>query len=360
LNNFIRKFEMKFSKSAAVIFTSFYTLASFASGFSTSLKSFSYRGQIPHNAQTSCEQSLAETTREFVTSTHLQVTDSSCSGSQLIKDQGQTYQSDTFTITYLARAEVRPYLAIFGGRESHQEALPDSALFLTYSDCLRNLEAQRPIFAKMTQLPAVAAHCDAAEDIVNPGSDYFTRGFSLTLEGFGKPQKELYAYADLHTAGYPTTPSPELHEAAKMAVIRGGGQLTLSDSAHFFYYSDRPVLLTDLDLGLFSSLDECSMQIADAQMLFSKAGYYSVTAVCADTVINKSHFGELDLIASGNGSYLEDYAQTSPNYLSLDECLKDRSRLIHNHRSSGETVLGALCRSSGIGGRFVTTVYTAN
>jgi hypothetical protein len=312
------------------------------------LKAFSYRVEVPAD-QASCDHAQSPVADRFATATGTQVTGVSCTQSKPFIDAGQTFDTAVVIVNYLAGSEVVPYQAIMGGREFMGVSSNTSGAFLAYADCLKELNAETAIFTAQTSLVAVAGHCDVATDVVMPG-------YALTVEGFGVPQKRLYAYAE-DTNYYN---APEVLQAITTAIGQSGGTVVYGDSSRLFYYSQYGVDVTVAEVGFFSVTDQCVSQQAEAQTIFVNAGLTAVSALCVASSDQDPVRGHLTVVAGGMSMANSNSGYGSARYAAFDDCINDRGRVIQNETNSGAKILGAICKPNDDDSAFVMELYFDN
>jgi hypothetical protein len=312
---------------------------------------FSYRTLVTAETGVTCQQSADALSNRFEAATGISVTDATCTPSKTIQDQGKSYQVNAIVLNYLAAQELQPYQVTFSGRIFNDQALGDAGIFNRYSDCLQALADQKTLFEKNTHLTAVSGHCDVSTDSVLPG-------FYFTLESFGQPQMQLFAYAaDQGSLSF--YQDPLIQTAAASTLVAAGAVIAWSDATRIYYYSEQDIFVMATNLGLFDSEDICAQQIQDAKNIFTNGGLSPNSVFCAKYYSSDLPQRQLTLVGAGQGHWNQDFATHSAKYSSLNECLQDKARVIKNHLSSGQRVLGAICKPEETSvGQFVIEVYT--
>ena len=312
------------------------------------LKAFSYRVEVPAD-QAGCTRAQSNIAGLFATSTGTQVTGSSCTENKPFIDAGQQFTTAVVIVNYLAEAEAVPYRAVMGGREFMGVSSNTAGIFATYKECLSVLSAQTGNFMPQTGLAVVAGYCDASTDSLMPG-------YALTLEGFGKPAKQLYAYGE-DTNFYN---APEEMVAIKAAIGQMGGNEVYGDDSRVFYYNEYQIDLTITELGYFSATEQCVAQQVEAQSIFVKAGLTAVSALCTSDSAQDETRRHLTVVAGGLSMANSNYGYGSVRYATFDDCVNDRGRVVQNETNNGSNILGAICKPGDDAPVFVMDLYFGN
>jgi hypothetical protein len=281
---------------------------------------------------------------QAIENSQIQNVSGSCEGTHNVTDNdGTTYGVDTVVVSYLSTSQVQFYRANFTGQAFLDEPSAGTGLFDTYSACLAQLDKQQASFEAQTGLTAVATYCQ--HDTLG------SKTFSLTVEGFGVPKAKLYEYTPAAEALQ--SKSTQLLQAAQLAITTSGGQLTYVDDAHVFYYSKYSVPVTEMTLGEFKSVTECSVQLEDAKAALSTLKLDNGQALCTDD-------GNMEIVGAGITYANGRTEDRQDRYASFEDCMKDKVRVVQNATSAGGHIVAALCSlSEDVTNDYVIDLYYA-
>jgi len=305
------------------------------------LKPFSLRLEVPSKSET-CDLLANEIGNRFTFQTGVG-SRYACTGSRTIGSNETVY---TIVLSYLAENEILPTQAIFGGSDSLGNPLSNIAVFATYSDCLAQQNVQEVNFQKETGLPVFVSYCEAA-------SAGFDQGYSLTVEGFGKAQRQLHIYSNVYS--YSANDSSVLTGVMK-AIASSGGDIVLNIKGQVFYYSEYNIHVTVSDVARVASESECQQQGSSLQSIATSESMNGLTVLCT----GKTPDIYITLVGVGGLSEPDSPEAIPTDYFSFADCMADRARVGQNLSSDGAKVLGEICGKSDDNKSYRMDVYLKN
>jgi hypothetical protein len=331
---------MKSSVGFIVIVFSFLGLQNVAN---SATKNFSYRVEAAASSY-GCDGQTAKVIGALSQISNLKVTNQSCHTGNAIVDNGHKYYRNIITVDYSADQEALPARARFSSRETFGDPLDGTGVFPKYADCLEAIPLEEQTFQNETQTRPAASYCLPSFDSTFPG-------YSLVIEGFGKPVRKLFLYSNERTVNYPSPVNNSISLLIQKGISEGGGHIVKVESNLIFYYSAEAFLISTLDIGGFSEAAQCEVQRGEALSIYTKRTLKSVSALCAGN-------NELIVVGTGTDGLYEDYSSNSPRYFSFSDCINDRERMVSNGNGTGRKVLGGICKpSTNYTGEFAVTLY---
>lgn len=321
-------------KTAILLMMTFAATAAFAD---PAQNTYTYRVKVPADSNLTCADHASAVAQLFATETGTQAVSGACDSASTFTEGGEQFHQEVLIITYTNDVQVTPYQAVLGGDSFEGQSDASSGLFATYADCFAEMGRLEPQFSSETGFAPVDAHCDPA--------DLASSGYSLTIEGFGRPTNALWSYSEDATLEGDTF-AADVIGAASRALQIAGASIAYSDPTHVFYYAPYDPVVSEEFIGTFSVKDECTSQQTQAQTIFNNAGLTGALALCEPFGSATSTDTSLVVVGAGMTNINDDdYDQAA--YDSFAECTADLPRLLANAGSGGATnVYGALCAPS--------------
>jgi len=295
----------------------------------------------------SCEQEVKAIVMQMKVLPGISIVTSSCDESISLSDRNQKYVVDSLSVKYVAEAELRPYVAIFGNGLFIGTPSDSLGAFASLVDCMSQVPAQKKIFENETGLIAVSSSCIRAKyDSSLP--------FAIKIEGFGAPDKYLFAWGVDEDSALAHSDVTSLAE--KVAQSKDA-DVAFTNASRMFYYDSQILKLELQEVSLFELKSHCEDQLGEALNIFSAGGWQYLKAFCSSDSSGSS------LVIFGLDSYghvFDNLGYASRNYSSFESCLSNEEVVVQNHRARGETALGAICEGEPFTGKIVMHVFTSS
>jgi hypothetical protein len=306
------------------------------------LNNFTYRVKLQSMENQTCDQHAAQVATAFASANGKAVTNvtGACQSQQMIDGS----QIDIVVVSYQAAYEVQPYRATIEGEQFSTETGASSEPFATYASCLGSINGQVSFFVAETGLSAVAAYCSAStSDLVS--------GYTLTVEGFGKPQKKLSSFMNTGVLGPDYT---VIVPTAAHLITSAYGDISFQDHLRIFYYSSQRIDVSVHDFSYFEN-HECEDQQGIAERIATASSLTNVSSMClADLGTSK----RLIVVGLGYSGFADDFGNHAPDYSSYNECVQDRPRML---ATNSTWYIGALCEpSTGGKGHYQLHMFSKN
>jgi hypothetical protein len=198
---------------------------------------------------------------------------------------------------------------------------------------LKDLDHRSAEFKTQTGLIPTVVQCIRDKSISNPG-------YVLKIDAIGNPKRRLMIYS---TEWVPNLDPirAEFLEWATARIIEQGAKVAMEHTGGVFYYFDKAIPLRQYRVMRAQLASECEQQMGVFKELQKTLGDDQGVARCMSSDMDPS---VKYLMGAWMGRELWGENQHNDDYLSFEECMADRSRVLDIYRARGYVKSVAFCQ----------------
>ncbi len=291
-----------------------------------------YRIKIPVSSL-SCEEEAVLIGQRYAQLAKKSAIKVNCSGTSKIINEKKEYPLYVLDMIYpdptvSDREQIQTFY--YGVSSFENEMSNREGLYATMGDCLKELSARTKEFQEHSKYPILASTCEKATSIIFP--TYVTR-----IDTVGKPKISLFSTRDMAFQ----FKEPFFKTSVEKIIEMNNGHIVARSSEFILYFAE---IAVEPQSHRFGTMNEaaCTDQIPEMKKILDVFGK-------KDAVFGCNHFfveGKgIAILQSVWNHFLMIYDSYDPyTYSDYNECNRDKSRVIDQHKSQGHRVISAICR----------------
>lgn len=292
------------------------------------------------DTQGTCEDQALALAQAFHQATKLEVTEQHCRGSVSVTEGERTFVYRSLLLKYRANFAVAPFVAQYSYAYQSREPKGQYGFYASLGACADEISQRSLEFTAQTGLATVAVTCEMSQSS-SGGLPYV-----MKVAGFGDAKKRLYQVTlPALLSVERTRPIYKNILALKKIQVVGESEDSI------LFYAERYLDIQKSYAQFMETAEQCEVQKAGLKDLFLKAGAVAPVVECQKNEFPTGVFYSLWGIGESEKYLSEIEASAEGIYLSFDECMADRDRVIESRRVfRGDLMLG-ICLSNDVSHR---------